>query len=326
MGFIYYRWVIDHADVSGPDFNTLLILADFANDDGHCWPSVPRIAARARISERSVKRSISDLAERGFLERRGRAKGFRCWLHLPDKCSDGACLACRIAREGATQAPSEEATQAPSCPEEATQALSVAAPSEEKGPLSPRERATQSRERATQALPPTPPYKEEPTEPTREPTTTPTATRSGRRSAKRPKHEQPTLIPMDDPVEGVVVNGSGPEVREIVAEWIDGCKRRPPDSVIGQIGKQLRKLADEDFTADQLRASLQTWQERDVHPSVLPSIAHGVVNGSPNGRKQRSTVDDRVNGFLDIANNYLQGEATHAEVGNGSPTRHDQRL
>lgn len=50
----------------------LLSLADQANDDGVCWPSVGSIAARCRVSERTVKRWLAHLQSVGILTTRRR--------------------------------------------------------------------------------------------------------------------------------------------------------------------------------------------------------------------------------------------------------------
>lgn len=51
-----------------------LKLADNANDEGVCWPSIPTIARQANCSERSVKTHISNLVESGFMSIR-KSKG-----------------------------------------------------------------------------------------------------------------------------------------------------------------------------------------------------------------------------------------------------------
>lgn len=48
---------------------TLLALADWANDDGEAWPSVPQLAKKARQSERNIYNIINKLIEDGTLER-----------------------------------------------------------------------------------------------------------------------------------------------------------------------------------------------------------------------------------------------------------------
>ena len=63
-------------DESPFDQTALLIqlcLADHADDDGRCWPSIPRLAKKARCSERWARDVIKELAEKGYLEREVRA-------------------------------------------------------------------------------------------------------------------------------------------------------------------------------------------------------------------------------------------------------------
>jgi hypothetical protein len=62
---------------SGSTLLVLLALADHANDEGVCWPSIPRIAKRARISERQTVRALADLQASGELQvlERGGGKG-----------------------------------------------------------------------------------------------------------------------------------------------------------------------------------------------------------------------------------------------------------
>ena len=58
----------------------LISLADQANDDGICWPSVGSIADRTCLDERTVQRAISDLQDEGHLTvqmRTGRSTVYR---------------------------------------------------------------------------------------------------------------------------------------------------------------------------------------------------------------------------------------------------------
>jgi len=45
----------------------LLALADFADDDGHCWPAVSSVAQKARMSERNARRVLRKLETDGYL-------------------------------------------------------------------------------------------------------------------------------------------------------------------------------------------------------------------------------------------------------------------
>jgi hypothetical protein len=63
----------------------LLALADWANDQGICWPSIPKIADKSRLSERQVRRILRLLAEKGTIaieENRGRNNTNRYKLNL----------------------------------------------------------------------------------------------------------------------------------------------------------------------------------------------------------------------------------------------------
>src|SRR5690606_9661885 len=58
----------------------LVSLADQANDEGVCWPSVGTLAKRTCLSERAVQGAIRWLQEAGALsieERRGRSTVYR---------------------------------------------------------------------------------------------------------------------------------------------------------------------------------------------------------------------------------------------------------
>lgn len=46
----------------------LLALADFADDEGICWPAVPTLAAKSRIQERQARTIIGNLVRDGEIE------------------------------------------------------------------------------------------------------------------------------------------------------------------------------------------------------------------------------------------------------------------
>ncbi|HHR6051702.1 TPA: helix-turn-helix domain-containing protein [Providencia alcalifaciens] len=52
-------------------------LADFSNDEGVCWPSVPTIARQIGAGESTVRTAIKDLEKDGWLSREKRRKGNR---------------------------------------------------------------------------------------------------------------------------------------------------------------------------------------------------------------------------------------------------------
>ena len=76
MGFVETGLVFDKVDLAGTPKNLLLALADRADSDGVCWPSIAELAHRTSQSERNVKRVLALLKERGLIisqQRRYRA-------------------------------------------------------------------------------------------------------------------------------------------------------------------------------------------------------------------------------------------------------------
>ena len=60
----------------------LLALADWANDDGYCWPTISALATKARLSERAVQQIVGRLTTTGRIRRiqgggRGRANRYQ---------------------------------------------------------------------------------------------------------------------------------------------------------------------------------------------------------------------------------------------------------
>lgn len=77
--------VWERAPYSGGSLLVLLALADWANDDGLCWPSIQRLADKTRIDRRSAQRIIRQLEKDGFIkidEGGGRAKQHRYFIQL----------------------------------------------------------------------------------------------------------------------------------------------------------------------------------------------------------------------------------------------------
>jgi hypothetical protein len=63
----------------------LIALADYAHDDGtNAFPSVPTIARKARVDERTVQRALRELEEAGDLEPTGKTRsGVTIWRLKP---------------------------------------------------------------------------------------------------------------------------------------------------------------------------------------------------------------------------------------------------
>jgi DNA-binding Lrp family transcriptional regulator len=71
-------------DISATQKLVLLALADWANDEGLCWPSINRLAVKTGATSRSVQRLIRQLEELGLVKREEVVgKGNRYWIALP---------------------------------------------------------------------------------------------------------------------------------------------------------------------------------------------------------------------------------------------------
>lgn len=68
-------FVWDQSTQTGAALLMLLAVADHANDDGICWPSIARLAEKARVSERQAQRLIQQLETAGDLQILDRGNG-----------------------------------------------------------------------------------------------------------------------------------------------------------------------------------------------------------------------------------------------------------
>jgi hypothetical protein len=59
--------VLGHAQYSGGELLVLIVLANYADECGVCWPSVKRIAATARLGERRVHAILRRLRSDGAI-------------------------------------------------------------------------------------------------------------------------------------------------------------------------------------------------------------------------------------------------------------------
>lgn len=67
----------------------------------------------------------------------------------------------------------------------------------------------------------------------------------------------------------------------IVGEWLERVNKRPPQNVIGQTAKQIKKLLDEGIEADDIRAGLSRWMRKGSAPSSIPSFVNEAMNATP---------------------------------------------
>jgi predicted transcriptional regulator len=67
-----YRTDLQHRAIS-----VYIYLADRADKNGECWPSIPTISEELKLSKSTVRRALQDLRNEGLLEteQRYRTKG-----------------------------------------------------------------------------------------------------------------------------------------------------------------------------------------------------------------------------------------------------------
>lgn len=96
----------------------------------------------------------------------------------------------------------------------------------------------------------------------------------------------------------LVPSGPAPSLntaQDLVGEWIEHCRKRPPGTVIGQVGKQIKAMLGEGIEPADIRAGLAEWWRKGVHPSVLPSIVNELMNATTFRAPSRpSTTNQRV--------------------------------
>lgn len=68
MSIKVMTWVWEHAAVNKGSLLVLLALADFADDEGKCYPATPTLAKKARLEERQVQRVVKQLIQQELLD------------------------------------------------------------------------------------------------------------------------------------------------------------------------------------------------------------------------------------------------------------------
>lgn len=68
--------------------------------------------------------------------------------------------------------------------------------------------------------------------------------------------------------------------KELVGEYVASCGQRPPQRVLGHLGREVKTLLDEGFAADSVRTALVRLRAKNLHPSTLASLVNEIVNSS----------------------------------------------
>ena len=76
--------VWERDDLTSTQKLVLLALADWANDEGLCWPSIDRVAVKASLTSRGVQKTIRALEEMQFLRKEEiKGRGNKYWVSMP---------------------------------------------------------------------------------------------------------------------------------------------------------------------------------------------------------------------------------------------------
>ncbi len=68
---------------------------------------------------------------------------------------------------------------------------------------------------------------------------------------------------------------------QLIGDYAVACAHRPPQDVLGHLGREVRKLLDEGIAAAHIRAGLERHRAKGLHPSTLPSLVHEAMNAAP---------------------------------------------
>lgn len=102
-----------------------------------------------------------------------------------------------------------------------------------------------------------------------------------------------------------------PTAQTLVGEWLDGCRKRPPNAVIGHASKAIKALLEEGIDPSDIREGIQAWAAKSLHPSALPSVVNEVMNRQAAPRRSRTS---EAVASVDVA--FDEWEARHNVGGN----------
>ncbi|MGV9318230.1 hypothetical protein [Streptomyces sp. NPDC003660] len=75
----------------------------------------------------------------------------------------------------------------------------------------------------------------------------------------------------------------GVTAKQLVGEYVAACDERPPNDVLGHLGRIAKTLLGEGIAPEHIRAGLTYFAANPRHPSVLTSMVNEAMNGRPGG-------------------------------------------
>lgn len=298
-----------HGRFKGTTKLLLLALADQANDNGECWPSMATIAKRSECTDRHAQNIVAGLMADGVLSvkhRRGRSSIYT--LHMD-----------RIA--GPPEPPRGEARLGgenssgvkPSSPQGVK-------PSSGGGEAQFTPGVKPSSPRTTNESPPNP-QDESPipsggkaaaSAPRVEGDFTPSAD-----APERPASDSVAADVFDGEIlDAEIVDNDEPPAtaQTLVGHWIAHREAltgsRPTGRVIGHLSRELKALLDEGQPHDDVAAGLKLWDSKGLHPSCLASCVDEARGPVPKSRReqQRDAIFDAAMARADEPNPFMTAE------------------
>ncbi|MEU9159641.1 hypothetical protein AB0D29_05050 [Streptomyces sp. NPDC048424] len=90
----------------------------------------------------------------------------------------------------------------------------------------------------------------------------------------------PRIMDLGSPLGGASAPAPPPTVttQHLVGEYAAACGKRPPESVLGHVGREISKLLREGIDPEHVRAGVERMRAKSLHPSVLPSLVNEAMN------------------------------------------------
>lgn len=262
MSVIALRWARAQCTGRASTKAVLLLLADYADDNGVCWPGTRALAEDACTDQRRVRSMLDDLRALGLIAWTGEPRKTRVYqlrLDVGAKSREERTHDHRAPASATTKRRDQRMSRteggAPAASEGGAPAASPAPP--EGGA------ATELRAVRPLAEGGTPSYT------SRDLIDPPVCAREQQAPAPAaPVHAS------TDPSTGA----------RIVTAWLESARKPPPRKVVGQVRENVAALLAEGQDPDDVRAGLALWATKGLHPNVLPSVVHE-AQVQPQGRR-----------------------------------------
>lgn len=264
-------WAFNQKLKPSTDKFVLIALADYADENGSCFPSHQKTADRTGASVATVRRAVQRLEESGYItvERRHRGDG--------SQSSNRYVLNLKGAQTSPAQnehPPVQNEQGGAQSEQGGAHSVYGGVLTHEQGGCSPVS--------------------------THEPS------------------EEPSLIPHSSLAAIAPPAEKQPTAQTLVREWIDHrtevTGQKPTGRTIGHLSKEIKNLLDEGQPYDDVRAGLQLWDTKAMHPSTLASfVDQARTPARTTATRQQQHAQDVIAGALAHAasgapNPYMAGE------------------